>query len=513
MLLNSPKIIYFAILAACLVLFYNRRITSTTQAYFSSESIVPEIIHVGSNSADATQTPPTSAADQNESIAPAEIVEVQTTTQLPEIQQTPAPEVQVAPSDVSSTKDTEPTPKMVFAEEAPSTKETATETAVPENAQPFGEENQGPKLTVDGSIVQGNLTTEQILEQEQQRIKEQEEQRQQEYLWTNNATTFLSGSRVAVIVEDRPLTNMVPLILHFASVLGPDWPVVLYTKTNTPPMSASLQRLVNIHNVYVRALPDFVHFGDQASVSRFLTTPWLWNQLAPADHVLIFQADSIICSNSPMTIDNFLEYDLIGAPIAEAFGKGFNGGLSLRNRNKVLEVIHKAKADGEINTGAFEDQWFYQKMLELPIKPNGQPGANLPVEDVAKTFAVETIKYSFPFGYHQVQRWQKSEMKQVKEWCPEVALATGILLINNNKSEEEMEVIRLEEAAEKAAEKEEERQRKKAEQEEKKEKARIQAEEEKKKQESEALQNDTENVVENVDLELAKHKAGEIPRE
>ena len=48
------------------------------------------------------------------------------------------------------------------------------------------------------------------------------------------------------------------------------------------------------------------------------------------------------------------------------------------------------------NDVSFEDQWFYSRLKER--------GANLPSE-VARTFAVETIYYERPLGYHQPQRW------------------------------------------------------------------------------------------------------------
>ena len=79
-------------------------------------------------------------------------------------------------------------------------------------------------------------------------------------------------------------------------------------------------------------------FPNHNSVSVFLTSPWFWEQFEPAHRVLIFQADSILCSNSKLSVDDFLEFDLAGAPIAPQFGRGYNGGLSLRNPKLMLDV-------------------------------------------------------------------------------------------------------------------------------------------------------------------------------
>jgi hypothetical protein len=70
-------------------------------------------------------------------------------------------------------------------------------------------------------------------------------------------------------------------------------------------------------------------------------------------------------------------------------------------------------------------------MVSLPAKPDGKPGANLPSADIAKTFAVETIYYDRPLGYHQATRWQKDNLDEIEKWCPEYNLCTGDLIITH----------------------------------------------------------------------------------
>lgn len=91
----------------------------------------------------------------------------------------------------------------------------------------------------------------------------------------------------------------------------------------------------------IRSLPTDVTFTDHKTVSSFLTKPWIWEQLAPADHVLLFQSDSIICANAQQQVDDYLQYDMIGAPIAFGMGQGYNGGFSLRSRKKMLDIVRK----------------------------------------------------------------------------------------------------------------------------------------------------------------------------
>jgi hypothetical protein len=254
-----------------------------------------------------------------------------------------------------------------------------------------------------------------------------------------------TAKNVAVIIEDRPLAIISPLLLHFSSVLGPAWPIVYYTREVTHANSSSWQRAIADGRIEIRQIPDGIEFTKHASVSEFLTSPWLWEQLAPAGHVLLFQTDSIVCANSPAKMDDFLEYDFIGAPIDvpedpnKGHGEGFNGGFSLRNRKMILDIISKHSwkeemASGEISQEGcvttnpcltFEDQWFYHKLKEMP-------GARLPTRDVAKTFSVETVWYDRPFGYHQVERWNKDRLGEVTDWCPEYVMTTNDLLVQHS---------------------------------------------------------------------------------
>ncbi|KAH8802509.1 hypothetical protein F5884DRAFT_473592 [Xylogone sp. PMI_703] len=236
----------------------------------------------------------------------------------------------------------------------------------------------------------------------------------------------IKGNKVATIIENRPLDNLIPLILHFSIVLGPEWPIVLFTDPSLlqlPPFkSAAFARFVNSGHISIIALGEDVHFADSIAVSDFLTTPWVWEQLGPADHVLLFQADSILCSKSQRTADDFLMYDFVGAPLQGFWGEGFNGGLSLRNRNMMLDIIAASNFTAERQLPdaiVVEDQWFYKKMVELPKRQDGSPGARLPSIEVAAGFAVQSVWDESPLGYHQVTTWQKDNLTEITKWCPE----------------------------------------------------------------------------------------------
>lgn len=232
----------------------------------------------------------------------------------------------------------------------------------------------------------------------------------------------LRGPNVAAIIETRPLANLIPLIGAFSFVLGPDWTFrVVHGIENTELLSASplIQRLINSSQLKLIQLPQDTNLTTIFGVNHFYTSPWLWINLAPAEKVLIFQADAIICANSLRTIDEFLAYDFIGAPFNITGGSNYNGGLSLRNRRMMLEI---SSANTHPLGGQFEDQWFVEKLRDLPPKPNGKAGANLPAFEIAERFSTEAIWEDRPFGVHQLSRWHPERLEKLKAWCPEYAM-------------------------------------------------------------------------------------------
>ncbi len=84
--------------------------------------------------------------------------------------------------------------------------------------------------------------------------------------------------------------------------------------------------------------------------------------------LLLFQMDSIICSSSERSVDDFLEWDFIGAPVNPFLGHGYNGGLSIRNPKMILDILAGPSNDFDElwrtnQTGLYiEDQFYYNKM-------------------------------------------------------------------------------------------------------------------------------------------------------
>ena len=252
--------------------------------------------------------------------------------------------------------------------------------------------------------------------------------------------------KVAAILETRPLSHLLPLILHFSSVLGPEWPIYVYTPPSAVEMlqkSAAFNRSVEDGRVEIRGLPmgvaaDYA-FHDPVKRAKFLTGPWFWESLMPAEHVLLFGADSMICSKSELSIDDFLKYDFIGAPITRADSDsgledimGVGGTLSLRNRNSMVNVAWKTSwarsassyrdADGVIRK-PFEHEWYWDLMTTMPVSLGDREWATLPTLEVASFFAVGDNWADEPFGYDGALAKHADRRTDILKWCPEYGMS------------------------------------------------------------------------------------------
>lgn len=242
--------------------------------------------------------------------------------------------------------------------------------------------------------------------------------------------------KVAMITDTLWTPRLLPLILHYHAVLGSSWPIVFFTSQEmydehlsptANETSASWQDAVDSGAISVRMIDSRFTLTSREGVNDYLADAWLWEQLAPAKNVLVFQADSMICANSPVSADEFLQYGFVGATFSKTQPL-FNGGLSMRNRELLLDIIREddwpAYKKSKTN-GAGEDLFFSRKSKAR--------GANLPNYEAALRFAqtypgkhLETgVK---PLGYHKVHKVAPSWIPRIREWCPEIDLAAAGVL-------------------------------------------------------------------------------------
>ncbi|KAJ9131654.1 hypothetical protein NKR23_g11637 [Pleurostoma richardsiae] len=199
---------------------------------------------------------------------------------------------------------------------------------------------------------------------------------------SQNRSPF-NESKVALLVENRAFPLLAPLMLHFMAVVPPDWRFRFMGSVDSVEhlnKSVAIREQVNAGKLDLTYIPSNMSTGSQEEISRFLTNLWLYEVvLQPAEWLLIFQTDSILCANSPRNLNEFLDYDWVGAPWNPEGRFGGNGGLSLRRVSAIIDVLrHQERVPGSEP----EDVWLADRL-------GHRPGAKLANGTVALTFSGE----------------------------------------------------------------------------------------------------------------------------
>lgn len=200
---------------------------------------------------------------------------------------------------------------------------------------------------------------------------------------TAEPASHYNASKVALLIENRPNPILAPLMLHFMSVVPPDWRFrfmgslesVAFVNT-----SRAIRNQVANGKLDLTYIPANMTTGSQEEISRFLTNLWLYETvLQPAEWLLVFQTDSMICANSRQTLNNWLEYDWVGSPWNPNGRFGGNGGLSLRRVSAIIDVLRNQV---RLPNTEPEDVWLTERL-------GHRPGGNLANGTTSMTFSGE----------------------------------------------------------------------------------------------------------------------------
>jgi hypothetical protein len=253
-------------------------------------------------------------------------------------------------------------------------------------------------------------------------------------LTTTASSSPYDPTKLAFLVETRPLPHLPFLFIHMTSLMPPEW---TFKFMGSPGPTGSIEHLrsspairhlESISKLEILPLPSNYSLSNRETISQMFTDCHLYNTiLAPAEHLLVFQPDSIFCANSPRTINDFLEWDWIGAPWSTTAQYGGNGGLSLRRVSKILHVL--STQTRQYNDGALEDLWLTDRLKDLE-------GAHMPNATISKSFSVESVWDKQPLGYHvgwlgvhHEQIWDEDgQVEHIMKYCPEVKMILGMKL-------------------------------------------------------------------------------------
>lgn len=188
----------------------------------------------------------------------------------------------------------------------------------------------------------------------------------------------------AVIVETRPIQLKGCLQRHLNFL--PDFQPFIFTTTRNRTYFTSE---ADGYGAYFYYIKDTSPFTDR-TYNELLTSLEFWNCFKDYERVLIFQHDSGILREG---IDEFMQWDYVGAPWRFQ-NHGGNGGLSLRNPKKMIEVINTRKYHSNLGN---EDVYFCNIMKDIAPR------------EVCIKFSVESIYMLGTLGYHAIDRYLTKE--------------------------------------------------------------------------------------------------------
>lgn len=208
----------------------------------------------------------------------------------------------------------------------------------------------------------------------------------------------------AIMVEPRKHRALEFVIRNFTENLDENWNFMIYHGSDNKQyleniikkLSADVQSRITLINLKI---PNM----NIKQYSTMFFCPTFYNNI-PTETFLIFQTDSMILKENKDNIYDFLKYDYVGAPWPKTMGilgkmQVGNGGLSLRKKSKMIELLKYKNKNTVIQNGKHgkyiaEDQFFC--------------GYHIPEVDIykptfikAKEFSVECVFYDKPFGIHK----------------------------------------------------------------------------------------------------------------
>jgi len=210
----------------------------------------------------------------------------------------------------------------------------------------------------------------------------------------------------AVIIEPRKHAALEFVLENFMRNLSDDWMILIFHgNLNEDYIKDIIEKNEVLKNNRKRITMKSLQV-DNVSIfdyNKLFTTNKDFYAKIPTDVFLIFQTDSMICPENKEQINRFLEYDYVGAPWENQ--KIGNGGLSLRRKSKMLEIIDKYPYD---NSNIGEDLYFTHTDINM----------NVPTFEEGKNFSVETVYNDDSFGVHKPWLYlSKEEIDNKIEKC------------------------------------------------------------------------------------------------
>jgi hypothetical protein len=222
-----------------------------------------------------------------------------------------------------------------------------------------------------------------------------------------------------VIVEPRKHKLLQPVIENFHQNMDETWDLyVFHGKSHAEHAKAAVKNIKsNSRNVYLKPLDV-----DNLNVEEYnflFKQASFWDQV-DAENILVFQTDTVLCSNALTSINDFMGFPYIGCSGLTRFIGSHSpwrgrppfygvGGLSFRKKSAMMSCIN---SNPNIDPITPEDVFFSKCAHESPDRATD-----------AKQLASFCTQYEFSensFGAHKINgNLNKTDLDLFLDYCPE----------------------------------------------------------------------------------------------
>ena len=209
----------------------------------------------------------------------------------------------------------------------------------------------------------------------------------------------MSSKYTAIIVEPRQHKALSFVLNNFLENLSDEWNIIIIHGTNNYDYLLNIiETNLNIYKDRIKLINLHVANLTINDYNKLLKSHKFYEYI-PTEVFMIFQTDSMIIPKYREYINFFLNFDYVGAPWNN--GLVGNGGLSIRKKSKMLEIINAHNTFDQNN-----EDGFFSLNKSIPLFK--------PTFTQATLFSMEQVfSKNGSFGIHKA--WDYIDNKLLKD--------------------------------------------------------------------------------------------------
>lgn len=202
-----------------------------------------------------------------------------------------------------------------------------------------------------------------------------------------------------VMIEFRASNYLVAVVSNIFHNIPSDWKIQLFHGPSNSQFikNSTLSKFITNGRLILTEMPEYLggNSNRQSFLNGLLKDVSFWERTLNVEKLLLFQMDTVFCSNSPYKITDFLQWDFVGAPWPDSWmnqTRGVrvgNGGFSLRSRSKTIQLLNTTTD----RTITYEDLYFGTNIPRV--------GGRVAPLEVAKKFSSEGDFYVNSMAIHK----------------------------------------------------------------------------------------------------------------